>query len=314
MAKAFPPLTFRAMSLSDKDSVTEICKNVFYGNDYVPKVFEKWVTDTTTNNFFGAEAEGRLVGFMNIRMIDNNTTGWLEGLRVDEAMRGRRYGQAILNESIRIVMEDKGGKRVRYSTGSYNVASITMALASGLHVVETLGYYRTLRCEEILEEFKRIAPEYEVLTALTQVDFAQLFKLLRALTAEERRALMPAGAIHVSWKFYECDLPETEHAFDKDCVVVLVETDTNGKLRSFSAGTIAFDSQFGMNWSPSVFADKPQSFYLHLRRHLELCLERNCKDLQAFFALQLRQWFIDHDLVKFAHEMYHNETVLLLEK
>lgn len=80
----------RPVRVSDRERVAEISADVWEGHDYIPSVFDEWVSDPGAW-FQAAELEGELVGVQRLRPIAPSVV-WYEGLRV--ASRHRRQGLA----------------------------------------------------------------------------------------------------------------------------------------------------------------------------------------------------------------------------
>ena len=78
------------MRPSDRQRVNEIAKDIWDGHDYLPRVFDRWVSEAGAT-FQAAEAEGVVVGLHRLRPYAPGLI-WYEGLRV--ATTHRRRGVA----------------------------------------------------------------------------------------------------------------------------------------------------------------------------------------------------------------------------
>ncbi|TMD51749.1 MAG: GNAT family N-acetyltransferase [Chloroflexi bacterium] len=68
---------------------------VWEGHDYIPRVFDDWVSDPGAW-FQAAEVDGELVGIQRLRPIAR-TVVWYEGLRVAPQKRRQGLARAMLN-------------------------------------------------------------------------------------------------------------------------------------------------------------------------------------------------------------------------
>jgi GNAT superfamily N-acetyltransferase len=78
--------------------VVEITRDVFGGRDYIPRVFDRWVSDAGAA-FEAAEADGIVVGVQRLRAYAPGLI-WYEGLRVAEDRRRRGIARAMLQAAI----------------------------------------------------------------------------------------------------------------------------------------------------------------------------------------------------------------------
>ena len=106
-------LTLRPVRLADYDRIVEITKDVWEGRDYVPRVFDYWVTDASAS-FQAAELDGVVVGVQRTRPFAKGLV-WYEGLRVDPAHRREGIARAMLDEAIAEAREH-GFRPVRRAT------------------------------------------------------------------------------------------------------------------------------------------------------------------------------------------------------
>ncbi len=85
--------TIRKVEKKDKEQILEISSKIWEGNDFIPKVFDKWIEEKV-GEFTAIEEEGKVVAFSKLNDFGNNV-GWLEGLRVHEDYRGKGYAKLI---------------------------------------------------------------------------------------------------------------------------------------------------------------------------------------------------------------------------
>jgi len=79
---------------SDRDLVNTLVAEVWEGHDYIPGVFDEWVSDPGAW-FQAAEVEGELVGIQRLRPIAKDVV-WYEGLRVAPNRRRQGLARAML--------------------------------------------------------------------------------------------------------------------------------------------------------------------------------------------------------------------------
>jgi GNAT superfamily N-acetyltransferase len=110
-------LVIRRARRRDKRDVLAAVRTVWGGGDYIPDVFDSWVTHRT-GPFFVAESAGRVIGMGKLTVV-SPSEAWLEGGRV--APRWRRKGIATALIAHRIAYARERGFRVlRFSTASDN--------------------------------------------------------------------------------------------------------------------------------------------------------------------------------------------------
>ena len=110
-------LVIRRARPGDKRAVREVVRTIWGGQDRVPGLFDRWVTQRT-GPFFVAEVGRRVVGMGKLTVI-SRAEAWLEGGRV--APRYRRRGIATALIAHRIAYARRRGFRVlRFSTAEDN--------------------------------------------------------------------------------------------------------------------------------------------------------------------------------------------------
>ena len=121
MATTGQELTLRPMRPADRDRVMEICRDVWDGQDYIPRVFDEWVADAGST-FQAAELEGAVVGLQRLRPYAPGLI-WYEGLRVASTHRRQGLARTMLASAIAEAKE-QGFREMRLATGNPEAASL----------------------------------------------------------------------------------------------------------------------------------------------------------------------------------------------
>jgi N-acetylglutamate synthase-like GNAT family acetyltransferase len=127
-------IKLRKIEYSDRERVYEMTKNIWRGNDYIPSVFEELVKDSRSD-FLGIEKHGKLIAFANLYLVDE-TSGWLEALRVDPELTGKGWGKKMV-ENMCCFAIDKGLNELFFSTYYRNKVSINLNEKFGFMRYET---------------------------------------------------------------------------------------------------------------------------------------------------------------------------------
>ena len=114
MTAELPAPELRPVRPTDRPRVVEITEEVWDGNDYLPSVFDLWVTDPG-GQFQAAELEGMLVGVHRVRPIGPGVVLY-EGLRVDAGYRRRGLARAMVRQAMADAAR-QGFQEMRVTTG-----------------------------------------------------------------------------------------------------------------------------------------------------------------------------------------------------
>jgi GNAT superfamily N-acetyltransferase len=114
-------LTLRPMRPADRPRVMEICKDVWDGHDYMPRVFDAWVADAGST-FHAAELDGVVVGLQRLRPYAPGLI-WYEGLRVASTHRRQGIARAMLAAAL-AEAKDQGFREMRLATGNAGAAQL----------------------------------------------------------------------------------------------------------------------------------------------------------------------------------------------
>ena len=121
----------RELELKDRENVLEVVKDIWEGEDYIPTIFNSWVSDSDCH-FMGMWKDEALVGVANLRRL-SPTVGWLEGMRIKPELQGKGYGRELAEEMMRLA-RNEGLEELYFSTYFDNLASIK--------INESLGFSR----------------------------------------------------------------------------------------------------------------------------------------------------------------------------
>jgi GNAT superfamily N-acetyltransferase len=104
-------LTLRPFSSKvDSENLSELCKDVWDGTDYLPNVAPLFESDPSCDFVIMEDREGTMVAAGNRRNFDEEgNVIWLEALRVSSRCKGRGIATALMGELIRRSKE--GGAR-----------------------------------------------------------------------------------------------------------------------------------------------------------------------------------------------------------
>ena len=174
-------LTLRPVRPADRERTLEITKDVWEGRDYVPRVFDRWVSDAGAE-FQAAEIEGVVVGLQRLRPYAPGLI-WYEGLRVAGESRRRGIARAMLQAAIAEAHE-QGFHEMRLATR--DVPAIRLFESAGFKAVVEMKWWRGLRVEG--GEPARIK-DRRIAVAIDEEDHAH--------SAEELERLAAGGLIRV---------------------------------------------------------------------------------------------------------------------
>jgi GNAT superfamily N-acetyltransferase len=103
------------MRPADRDRVVELTRDIWDGHDYVPRVFDDWVSDAGAA-FQAIELDGTVVGLQRLRPYAAGLI-WYEGLRVASTHRRQGLARAMLQSAIAEAREQKF-REMRLATGN----------------------------------------------------------------------------------------------------------------------------------------------------------------------------------------------------
>ena len=135
-------ISLRPERPADRDRVAEITKDVWGGRDYIPRVFDRWVSDAGAA-FEAAELEGVVVGVQRLRPFAPGLM-WYEGLRVASTHQRRGIARTMVKAAIEESREH-GFREIRLATR--DEPAIALFESSGFQRVVEVRWWRAPRIE-----------------------------------------------------------------------------------------------------------------------------------------------------------------------
>ena len=139
---AIDRLNLRPVRPADRDRVVELTRDVWNGHDYVPRVFDDWVSDAGAA-FQALELDGMVVGLQRLRPYGPGLV-WYEGLRVASTHRRQGLARTMLRSAIAEARE-QGFRVMRLATGNPTAAALFEEL--GFLRVQDDRWWRGIRVE-----------------------------------------------------------------------------------------------------------------------------------------------------------------------
>jgi GNAT superfamily N-acetyltransferase len=142
LATSSSDLTLRPMRPADRERVMEICRDVWDGHDYIPRVFDDWLADAGAS-FQAAELDGVVVGLQRVRPYAPGLV-WYEGLRVASTHRRQGLARAMLASAI-IEAKEQGFHEMRLGTA--NPDAVRLFESEGFSPLVDARWWRGQRLE-----------------------------------------------------------------------------------------------------------------------------------------------------------------------
>jgi len=122
MSKILDNITLRKGNLKDKSEISELCKNIWNGKDYLPVVWDDWINNSNSS-FIIADLENEIVAVYHV--YNFNSEIWLESLRVKEQYRHQGIANYLIKDLITTV-QSKQIDNIRLTTSIENTKSISL--------------------------------------------------------------------------------------------------------------------------------------------------------------------------------------------
>lgn len=98
---------YRSYRDEDHEDVLELCKNIYGGRDYVPRVVAACAADSSCSPRV-IQSGSKVVAFCNVRVLESDDEDhhviYIEAVRVSESVQGRGLGTRILQETMDVTL------------------------------------------------------------------------------------------------------------------------------------------------------------------------------------------------------------------
>lgn len=179
----------------DTEQVIELCSHIWDGGDYIPKVWDDWLSDP--DGLLGvAELSGRVAGVFKLTKFQDNEW-YMEGLRVHPDFQGIGIASHI-HEYIVETWRRMGTGTIRLVTASYNVKVHWMCEQTGFERIAEFIPYRASALQAGSNNF-----------TLVKIDEAQ--RVLNFVADSPTHALS-AGLINLGWVYATPQLKHLQEA------------------------------------------------------------------------------------------------------
>lgn len=131
----------RPVKEQDRDPILQISSQIWDGEDYLPQVFNEWLSDNV-GTFNVMTYKGQVVGVGKLSKLSEGEW-WLEGLRVDPAYQGRGLAR-IMHHYIVAQARRMADGVLRFSTSSANESVLKLALETGFRIS---GHFKSFEAE-----------------------------------------------------------------------------------------------------------------------------------------------------------------------
>ena len=201
------PIAVRRARADDKSAVLAFASRTWDGWDYIPEVFDDWLTAADGVLLVATrQADDRPVAVTRLAVLRGDE-GWLEGIRVDPAVRGR--GVATNLQIAELAWAHAHDLRVlRYLTGIGNEGSIKLGAHHGFRLIGDRRFHGRPEAEDRPGDRPAALRALQSAGALLDTD-ADAARITAAWQIVERDATFRAGD-----RLYE-DRPWTLQRLDR---------------------------------------------------------------------------------------------------
>jgi len=173
----------------DTPGMILITRQIWEGDDYVPKVWSEWLFDPE-GLLAIAEFKGKVVGFGKLTKLSQHDW-WLEGLRVHPQFEGNRIASRLHQYLLELWVKTGSGT-LRFATVSSREPVKHLAQVNGFQLV---GEYSTFKSiPRNMEEIEKHKPPF------TRVSTEQIPGVVEWLNPPAKDRL-PNGLIDLGWQY-----------------------------------------------------------------------------------------------------------------
>jgi GNAT superfamily N-acetyltransferase len=162
----------------DKDAVLAFCRDTFSWGDYIPNVWDIWLTETRGQLLVG-EVDHHQVGLLHLAFLGNDVA-WMEGMRVRPDFRRQGIGSTV-DAAARWLARERGCRIARLATSTKNIAAQKTLESEGYICVARFNEWKT----------KPTRSKVPAVRVAAQRDAAELSKMWETSPERAISALLP---------------------------------------------------------------------------------------------------------------------------
>ena len=151
---------------SDLEQISELCKSIWNGRDFLPTVWNNWISNEI-GSFIVVESENQILGVYHHYILDSDS--WLETLRVHEQYRRQGIAQFMIKDYLER-SKKLNAVNSRLVTSIKNTASRNLFEKHGFSEVLRSQYcsieLETITTNSIQEEFSIIKDSKQIYSLL----------------------------------------------------------------------------------------------------------------------------------------------------
>jgi GNAT superfamily N-acetyltransferase len=202
------PIAVRRARPDDRDAVLAFATTTWDGWDYIPEAWPHWIDAPDAVLLVAtAQEDDRPIALTRVALL-SPTEGWLEGIRVTPAVRGR--GVATNLQVAELAWARAHDLRVlRYATGDANEGSLKLGAHGGFRRLRDRRTYGNAELEAAADAVKTGAPDTDAgPTRPDPTTEAERRRALLATLAAEGLLLppnAPGAEIEVAWHVVAAD-------------------------------------------------------------------------------------------------------------
>lgn len=165
----------RPARAEDRTAVFAFCERTWGDDgDYIPYVWEQWLADPNGVLLVALQVE-QPVGLAHLALL-SPSEGWIEGVRVDPALRRQGIGRVLVSRTLAAAHE-RGVTVVRLMTDADNTASQQLFARFGFERVAMYAHYVA---DAITADSVSLVPEGFTLRTPGTADLERLWAFLEA--------------------------------------------------------------------------------------------------------------------------------------
>ena len=151
---------------SDLEQISELCKSIWNGRDFLPTVWNNWISNEI-GSFIVVESENQILGVYHHYLLDSDS--WLETLRVHEQYRRQGIAQFMIKDYLER-SKKLNAVNSRLVTSIKNTASRNLFEKHGFSEVLRSQYcsieLETITTNSMQEEFSIIKDSKQIYSLL----------------------------------------------------------------------------------------------------------------------------------------------------